>query len=440
MRTVGLDIGTRVAEIAINEDGRTRSGGRIAATPDDLRAFAQSLGPDDQVALEATLNTWPIVELLERHAGRVVVSNPLRTRAIAEAKTKTDRIDAATLAELLAADYLPAVWQPDPATRALRRRVAARASLVAERTRLRNRVSAVLARNLLVCPWTDLFGRRGRRWLADVELPADEAELVGLTLRLLDGLEAEIGHAERALAQAVIDDRRVRHLLTIPGVGVQTAVALVAVVGDVQRFPRANRLVSYLGLDPRVRQSGGKPAWIGHISRAGQGHLRGLLIEVAHNAVRTPGPLRAFHARIARRRGSSVATVAVARKLVVLAWHLLTADVDYRWSSASLSAAKLRALGRAAGEGFTRAAPGSVNVREAKARDRERLCAIEDAYLAFVENRQPATDAAAPIGERLVKPGRKARQGSAAESDPRTSALRHGVDRVQRQRTSPSDA
>lgn len=152
MRSIGLDIGRHVAEVAIREGGATRSGGRVAATPEELRAFARTLGPDDQVVLEATLNTWAIVELLERHAGRVVVSNPLRTRAIAEAKTKTDRIDAATLAELLAADYLPAVWQPDPATRALRRRVAARASLVAERTRLRNRISAVLARNLVACP------------------------------------------------------------------------------------------------------------------------------------------------------------------------------------------------------------------------------------------------------------------------------------------------
>jgi hypothetical protein len=112
MRSIGLDVGKRFAEVAIAEPGgRTRSGGRISATPESLRAFAATLGPDDQVVLEATTNTWPIVELLERHAGRVVVSNPLRTRAIADAMTKTDTIDAATLAELLAADYLPTVWQ-----------------------------------------------------------------------------------------------------------------------------------------------------------------------------------------------------------------------------------------------------------------------------------------------------------------------------------------
>src|SRR6266545_207219 len=113
MRSIGLDVGRRVAEVAIAEPGRmTRSGGRIGASPESLEAFAATLGADDQVVLEATTNTWAIVELLERHAGRVVVSNPLRTRAIADAKTKTDTIDARTLAELLAADYLPTVWQP----------------------------------------------------------------------------------------------------------------------------------------------------------------------------------------------------------------------------------------------------------------------------------------------------------------------------------------
>ena len=136
MRSIGLDVGRHVAEVAIAEPGRpTRSGGRIGASPESLEAFAASLSADDQVVLEATTNTWAIVDLLERHAGRVVVSNPVRTRAIADAKTKTDTIDARTLAELLAADYLPTVWQPDPDTRVLRRRVAARVALVAERTR-----------------------------------------------------------------------------------------------------------------------------------------------------------------------------------------------------------------------------------------------------------------------------------------------------------------
>jgi transposase len=427
MRSIGLDVGKRFAEVAIVEPGRgTRSGGRISASPDSLTAFARSLGPDDQVVLEATTNTWAIVEALERHAGRVVVSNPLRTRAIADAKTKTDTIDAATLAELLAADYLPTVWQPDAGTRALRRRVAARAALVAERTRLRNRVSAVLVRDLVASPWSDPFGVGGRRWLARVELPDDERELVDLTLRLLDGLEAEIRAAEASLARQVVGDGRVRRLLTIPGIGLGTAVGLVALVGDIGRFPRPNKLVGYLGLDPIVRQSGGRPAYTGHISRAGQGHVRGLLAEAALAAVRVPGPLHGFYARVADRRGPAIAIVAVARKLAVLAWHLLTEDVDYRWAPARLTASKIRAVELAAGAPSRRGSvrgPGGARERAKLERQMERavLAQAEAAYVAFVGARAK-TDAAAANGERLAsakaEPGKAARRSQIPEPPP----------------------
>jgi transposase len=128
-----------------------------------LRVFAESLAPTDEVALEATVNTYAIATLLERYVARVVVSNPQKTRAIAEAKVKTDKVDAATLAQLLAADYLPLVWIPDKGTHALRRQVARRAHIVRQRTRLKNQVQAILHRNLLPrCPAADLFGRKGR--------------------------------------------------------------------------------------------------------------------------------------------------------------------------------------------------------------------------------------------------------------------------------------
>jgi len=109
------------------------------------------------------------------------------------------------------------------------------------------------------------------------------------------------------------------------------------------------KLVSYLGLDPRVHQSGDRPAWGGHISRAGQAHARGLLTEAAHSAIRSPGPLAGFHARIKARRGGGVAIIAVARKLAIIAWHLLTKDQDYRDARPDLARTKRRALERLAG-------------------------------------------------------------------------------------------
>lgn len=348
VRTIALDVHKRFAEVAVHENGGVRRLGRIETGR--LRVFAESLGPEDHVVLESTAMTWAIAELLAAHAGRVTVSNPMRTRAIASAKVKTDKIDAKVLAQLGAADFLPDVWSPDETTRALRRRIAHRSSLVRQRTRLRNQVHAVLARNLIDAPVTDVFGQGGRRWLADVELPAHEREQVDSNLRLHDALEVEIELVERQLAEQALARGDVRHLMTIPGIGAITALALVAVIGDVTRFPSPRQLVGYLGLDPRVRQSGEKTARHGHISRAGQAHARGLLIEAAHTAIRTPGPLRAFHARLAARRGTQVALCATARKLAVLAWHLLSKDEDYRYGAPTITQRKLRKLQRQAGD------------------------------------------------------------------------------------------
>ena len=167
-RCIGLDVHRDFAQVAIWQDGLVRQAGRIDTTPEALRLFADSLAPTDEVALEATGNTHAIVRLLEGHVARVVVSNPQKTRAIAEAKVKTDKVDAQILAQLLAADYLPGVWVADEDTQARRRQVARRAHLVRQRTRLKNQVQAILHRNLVPrCPAADLFGIKGRHWLDD---------------------------------------------------------------------------------------------------------------------------------------------------------------------------------------------------------------------------------------------------------------------------------
>jgi transposase len=190
----------------------------------------------------------------------------------------------------------------------------------------------VIARNLVEAPGTDIFGKAGRRWLEAAPLPVDELEQVQSALRLMDALDREVGEVDKRLAAHALQDERVRRLKTIAGVGLTTAVALVALIGDVKRFPRPNRLVGYLGLDPKVRQSGDRPAYTGHISRQGQAHARGLLTEAAWSAVRSPGPLRAFYQRLRAKKAHTVALVAVARKLTVLAWHLLTNETDYHWA------------------------------------------------------------------------------------------------------------
>src|SRR5262249_15831873 len=148
VRCIGMDVHREFAQLAVLEDGLVRDEGRIGVTPEALRAWADGLRGDDQVALEATGNSDAIANLLTPLVERVVVSNPLKTRAIAEAKVKTDKVGARILAQLLAADFLPPVWLPDDRTRALRRQVTRRRHLARQRTRIKNQVHAILARNL----------------------------------------------------------------------------------------------------------------------------------------------------------------------------------------------------------------------------------------------------------------------------------------------------
>src|SRR5215207_11223242 len=299
VRFVGLDVHRDFCEIAICESGRLRSGGRVPTSPEGLQVLANTLGLDDQVALEATGNALAIARRLEPFVDHVVVATRTELRAITEAKVKTDSRDARTLARLLAAGLLDGCWLPDEKTRALRRRLGRRAQLVRQRTRAKNEVHAVLIRTLKGRPpMSDAFGRRGRVWLAELELPTDERETVDGCLRQIDFLDGEIAILERGIAEHALHSDAVKRLMTVPGVSLMTAATYSAAVGDIRRFHQPRKVVSYLGLDPKVRQSGIGAARHGRISKQGAAQVRQMLAEAAFVAVSTAGPMRAFYERV----------------------------------------------------------------------------------------------------------------------------------------------
>src|SRR5215207_9051083 len=343
-RAIGLDVHRDFCEVAIVEGGALRSAGRIATTPDALELFAQSLAPTDRVALEVTGSAWEIARILEGHVARVVVVSPADT-GMRQARAKTDRLDARTLARLLAAGELDGVWSPDQWTRVLRRRLARREQLVRARTRAKNEIHAVLVRRLVGRPpVSDLFGVKGRAWLRVLELPLEEAETVAACLRHVEFLDSEIAAVEREIARQALESPQLRRRLTVPGVNVICAATFLAAIGDIRRFPTPRKLVGYLGLDPRVYQSGSTPAKGGRISKQGSPQARWALVEAAWSVVQQPGPPHAFYERIRARRGNKIAVVACARKLAVLFWCLLSRGEDYAHQQPSLTAKKLRLL------------------------------------------------------------------------------------------------
>lgn len=385
-----MDIHRDFCEVAISEGGKARSAGRVSTDRETLTMFGQSLASDDKVIVESTGNALEIARVLEPFVGEVVIANPMHVRAISHAKVKNDQFDARTLAELLAADLVPRVWIGDEQTRVLRRLTGRRAQLVRARTRPKNEIAAVLVRNLKGRPpMTDPFGKQGRQWLSELELPADEHDTVQACLRQIDFLTSEIGHVDRQLAERALQSPEIKRLMTIPGVGVTTAATMVAAIGDIHRFPSAKRLVGYLGLDPRIRQSGQSPTRQGRISKQGSSSCRHVLVEASWSAIKTPGPLRAFYQRVRQRRGAQVAIVATARKLASLAWQLLTTGQDYAFKRQTIVDRKLRALELRAGAPTQRGRqhqPGTITVKERAALEQQLTAQAELAYNRVIQD------------------------------------------------------
>jgi transposase len=247
MRFIGLDVHRDFCDVAIYENAKVRSAGRVASSPEQLQLFAQSLCRDDHVALETTGNALSIARILERHDGGVLVADTRNVRAMTHAKVKNDRVDAQLLAKLLAAGMLPGTWVCDEQTRVLRRRIARRSQLVRGRTRARNQIHAIAIRNLSGrAPASDTFAKKGRAWLATLQLPADEREMLDSCLREADFLTAELARLDREIARYALGCPEIRRLMTIPGVSVTTAATLIATIGRIDRSrPRVTSLATW---------------------------------------------------------------------------------------------------------------------------------------------------------------------------------------------------
>ena len=389
-RAIGLDVHRDFCVVAICDSGVVRSGGRVPSTPEGLNTLAESLLPTDRVALEVTSSCWEVSRLLSPHVNKVIVVSPDDT-GISSARAKTDKLDAKTLAILCWKGDLDAVWVPDERCEILRRRLQRREQLIHARTRAKNEISAVFQRRLIERPgFSDLFGVSGRRWLTEVELPLEERESVDAGLRQIQFLDDEVKAVEKLIAQQALAWDEIRRLMTVPGVNLICAATFMAAIGRADRFITHGKLVAYLGLDPKVRQSGEAPARSGRISKRGSASARWALVEAAWSVVKQPGPLRAFYERVRARRGHGRAIVATARKLTVLFWCMLRRHQDYAHQRPALTKKKLRELELTAGaKPRTKQAAGVWSTNRA-IRDAERalLEQAEISYKQMVKDQQ----------------------------------------------------
>ena len=326
---VGVDLHQRFCYVtAVKARGGLIAQRSIANETTALRNWIRSLPGPAQVVMEAC-GFWPaFARAVTPVAERVVMVHPARVKAIAAARLKNDRVDSETLAQLSRCDLLPPAWMADAATQQLRLRVRLRITLGRQRARLKNLLQAVLHQEGLRKPVSDLFGKRGRQWLSQVELSPAARLAVATYLQLIDGIDPLIGEQERQLAQLAAADERARWLQTIPGIGPYSAMVILAEIGEPARFRDKRSLASYAGLVPRMRESAGKRSY-GGISKQGSETLRWIMLQVAQVAARHSPAARTYAERLGRKKRPQVVKVALARKLLCCVWALLRHGVCY---------------------------------------------------------------------------------------------------------------
>ena len=267
------------------------------------------------IVIESSSAWYHIYELLSKRY-KVTLSNPVKTKAIASAKVKTDRLDALTLADLLRGGYIAESYVPPRRIMDLRNMVRHRASLVRIRTMLKNKIHA----NLLM-HGSKIEGTPFTKAYVD-KLRAINDYRVDAYLNVIDAFHHQIDQVSRQIMVEAKDDEYARLLMTIPGIGYYSVLLIASEIGEIERFPDSHHLCSYAGLTPSTHGSGGV-TYHGSITKTGSRHLRWILTECAQTHIRTEpdSSITRFHNRLTKKKGKAKATVAASMKLLkVIYW------------------------------------------------------------------------------------------------------------------------
>jgi transposase len=348
MINVGVDVHKRICQACLKDErGSIVEEFRFRNNHEGASRLAMIIKKhgDAKVALESTGNLWvKLYDRLDEEEGiDVILTNPKKTRMIAEAKIKTDKIDARILADLVRADLVARSYVPPKEIRMQRALLRERISIVESRTMIKNRIHSLLDKYEIQPTHTDIFAKRGREWLRTLQLPSIDQTILEVNLQRLEELEAHIDAFTSKIAQEAYEKPEVRLLMGFTGVDYYSAMLLASEIGDVTRFPSAKKLVSYAGLAPGTRQSAEKTIH-GHIVKEGNKRIRWILVEAAQHASRHDPRLRGFYLRVMKRRGYQRAIVAVARKMLVSMYHVLSKNEAYYGERSDLLEGKLKRL------------------------------------------------------------------------------------------------
>ncbi len=333
MLYLGVDYHKRFSYLKImDKEGRTRREGRLSNSREALRSFL-SVADGQSVAavMEATRNWTVMYDWLEEMVDEVKLAHPLKVKAIAEARIKTDKIDAGTLAHLLRTNLVPEAYVPSKGARQVKDILRHRMFCVRVQTMVKNRIHGLIDRHPEATGHlerTDIFSRIGKARLAELDLPETDRKLLDEDMKLLSFLEDLVRSSNGWVNRLARGDKRVERLTTIPGIGKFFAVLIAHEIDDVSRFRTDRKLHSYIGLIPSTHASGGK-VYHGRITNCGNRWLRWAFVEAVWPAIQTDRSIRAYYDGMKKKKDANVAKVATARHLATLAYRVLTQERDY---------------------------------------------------------------------------------------------------------------
>ena len=332
MLYVGVDAHKAHSQMTVmDETGKVLERRRAQSSRDGmLQALGRHHGEPMKAVLEAGYGWGPLYDWIGEVADEVLLAHPLKVRAIADAKIKTDKIDSEMLAHLLRADLIPEAYAPSKEVRATKRVLRQRMFLVRIRTMVKNRIRALLCQHgIEPPPVSDLFGKKGLAWLREEpELPDPDGWLLREDVELAETLKQKIRATEGLITELASGDEAVGWLRSLPGVGEFFSVLIRHEVGEMERFPTAKKFASYTGLIPSTYASGARITH-GRLTKEGNKWLRWAFIEAVSPAIRSSPYLRGYYMRIKARRGTKDARTATARKLAELAWTMCTEKRPY---------------------------------------------------------------------------------------------------------------
>lgn len=345
VRYVGIDVSKKRCRAAImNSDGFIVDELLFNNDHEGIDELLRRLSLDDKVVMESTGNLWVnLYDTFEEYGIEAVLANPMKTKAIASARIKNDKLDSRILAQLLKGDLVAESYVPSKRLRDVRALIRHRASIVKIRTMVKNRVHTLIDRYGLKHDLSDLFGKEGLNWLKSLELKPLDKLMLNNHLTHIQSLNEQIRRVDEDIDRIASNDEDAKLLMSMSGIDVYTALLIISEIGEISRFTDYKKLVSYAGLAPSLHQSG-SISYTGRITKQGSRMLRWIMVEAARVAVRHDPRMNSFYKRVAHRRGEQKAIIAVANKMLKIIWYMLTRREPYQSRNKARYRVKLNKL------------------------------------------------------------------------------------------------